>query len=64
MSILFHSPYSFDRKCWKLADYFLEDYSVSEEQIDNLAQEIQTAIGDWFKAQGLNKEPDGNPDNE
>jgi hypothetical protein len=42
---------SYDRKCYDLAEAFLEDGPIShdfEKQIGLLAQHIQTSIEDWI----------------
>ena len=40
--------YSYDARCLDLAEYFLEDESVTDDQLCRLAQTIQDAIEDWL----------------
>lgn len=43
---------SYDRKCYDLAEAFLEDQPISHDhtkRIGLLAQHIQTSIEDWFE---------------
>lgn len=41
-----------DQECWDLAGYFLqgEDAPFTEDQHQDLAADIQTAVEDWFDA--------------
>jgi hypothetical protein len=43
----------FDPKCEELARYFLRGRSVTEHQIQSLADEIQDVIEDWLFSEGL-----------
>jgi hypothetical protein len=45
-------PYSFDSKCYDLAEHFIQDENIRPEDRDkilnNLAQDIQDAVEDFF----------------
>lgn len=54
---------SFDPHCRDLAELFLEDEPLidvsSDPRVDDLAQHIEDAIENWFKAQDSLGLPDG-----
>lgn len=39
---------AYDEKCFDLAQYFSTDPQLSEKQVGELAQHIQTSIEDWM----------------
>ena len=49
-----------DTECYKLAVYFAPD-NGSERQVMALAQHIQDAIEDWFRAEGDGAPPPTSP---
>jgi hypothetical protein len=48
----FERQYIYDDKCYELAQHFLPE--GTEEQLDCLANEIQTTIEDWLEDKELN----------
>jgi len=39
---------SYDTHSYELAEHFTQDEDVTEQQREDLAQTIQTAVEDWF----------------
>lgn len=42
---------AFDRRCFELAEVFLEDEPLLRDRVSDLAQRIQEAIEEWIETE-------------
>lgn len=54
--------YSYDGRCFDLAEYFLTETVCTKEDREDLAQDIQDTVEGWFLAwENKNVPPSGQP---
>lgn len=43
---------TYDSQCKILAEHFLQDYTSTMDQVEDLSQAIQGVVEDWFEENG------------